>query len=179
MPYYIWVAETKKGRKLKGEIEAVDEKIALSQLKRRNLAVKKLKPKPKDLFESISWLQPKVTNKDIVQVAYLTAEIMRGIPLERDVPPLQIFLFIGFTRFQSRCVGIVEICNHDYGLRMLRKTVRQFVQGKPGIFEADFLAHNEERHGREAGVHFAQHPAQDGAVADTGVEHPDCGRLGI
>jgi type II secretory pathway component PulF len=41
MPIYLWVAETKKGRKIKGELEAGDEKIALSQLKRRNLAVKK------------------------------------------------------------------------------------------------------------------------------------------
>ena len=43
MPVYTWVAETKKGRKLKGELEAADEKIAQNQLKRRNLEVKKIK----------------------------------------------------------------------------------------------------------------------------------------
>ena len=47
MPVYTWVAVTRKGRKLKGDIEAVDERIAMSQLKRRNLTVKKLKLKPK------------------------------------------------------------------------------------------------------------------------------------
>jgi type IV pilus assembly protein PilC len=63
---YQWVAETKKGRKLKGEIEAASEKIAQAQLKKRNLRILKLKPKPKDLFANISFMQPKVTNKDIV-----------------------------------------------------------------------------------------------------------------
>ena len=63
---YQWVAETKKGRKLKGEIEAASEHIAQSQLRKRNLKILKLKPKPKDIFENISFMQPKVTNRDIV-----------------------------------------------------------------------------------------------------------------
>ena len=56
MPVFVWVVETRRGRKLKGELEAADEKIALSQLKRRNFTVKKLKEKPKDLFENIPFL---------------------------------------------------------------------------------------------------------------------------
>jgi len=31
---YVWVAETKKGRKLKGETEAASEQIARAQLKK-------------------------------------------------------------------------------------------------------------------------------------------------
>ncbi len=82
MPVYLWVAETRKGRKLKGEIEAADERIAMSQLKRRNLAVKKLKPKPKDLFENVSFMQPKVTNKDIVIFTrQFSTMIDAGLPL--------------------------------------------------------------------------------------------------
>ncbi|MGD8386546.1 MAG: type II secretion system F family protein [Desulfobacteraceae bacterium] len=82
MPVYTWVAVTRKGRKLKGDIEAVDERIAMSQLKRRNLAVKKLKPKPKDLFENVSFLQPKVTNKDIVIFTrQFSTMIDAGLPL--------------------------------------------------------------------------------------------------
>ncbi|MGD9040669.1 MAG: type II secretion system F family protein, partial [Desulfobacteraceae bacterium] len=82
MPVYTWVAETKKGRKLKGELEAADERIALSQLKRRNLTVKKLKPKPKDLFENISFLQPKVGTKDIVVFTrQFSTMIDAGLPL--------------------------------------------------------------------------------------------------
>ena len=66
MPHYKWVAESRKGEILKGELEANNEKTALLQLRRRNLRVKKIKPKSKDLFENISFMQPKVTKKDLV-----------------------------------------------------------------------------------------------------------------
>ncbi len=82
MPVYKWVAVTRKGRTIKGEIEAADEKIARLQLKRRNLTVKKLKPKPKDLFENVSFLQPKVTRKDIVVFTrQFSTMIDAGLPL--------------------------------------------------------------------------------------------------
>ena len=82
MPVYVWVAETKRGRKLKGEIDAANEAIALNQLKKRNFTVKKLKPKPKDLFENISFLKPKVTNKDLVVFTrQFSTMIDAGLPL--------------------------------------------------------------------------------------------------
>lgn len=82
MPVYKFVAETKRGRTLKGEVEAADEKIARLQLKRRNLTVKKLKPKPKDLFQNIGFMQPKVTNKDIVIFTrQFSTMIDAGLPL--------------------------------------------------------------------------------------------------
>jgi type IV pilus assembly protein PilC len=82
MPVYTWVAKTRKGRTLKGEIEAVDETIALNQLKRRKLTVKKIKPKSKDLFENVAFMQPKVTNKDIVIFTrQFSTMIDAGLPL--------------------------------------------------------------------------------------------------
>ena len=67
---------------LKGEIEAASEQIAVSQLKKRNLTVKKLKPKPKDLFENVSFMQPKVTNNDIVVFTrQFSTMIDAGLPL--------------------------------------------------------------------------------------------------
>ena len=82
MPVYLWVAETKKGRKLKGEIDAANEKIAISQLKKRNFTIKKLKPKPKDIFENITFLQPKVKNKDLVIFTrQFSTMIDAGLPL--------------------------------------------------------------------------------------------------
>jgi type IV pilus assembly protein PilC len=79
---YLWVAETKKGRKLKGELEAASEQIARAQLKKRNLNVLKIKPKPKDIFESIPFMQPKVTNKDIVVFTrQFSTMIDAGLPL--------------------------------------------------------------------------------------------------
>jgi len=79
---YLWKAETQKGKMLKGEIEAASEQIAVSQLKKRNLTVKKLKPKPKDLFENVSFMQPKVTNNDIVVFTrQFSTMIDAGLPL--------------------------------------------------------------------------------------------------
>jgi type IV pilus assembly protein PilC len=77
-----WVAVTKKGRKLKGELEAVTEQIAESQLKKRSLKILKLKPKPKDLFAGLAFMQPKVKNKDIVIFTrQFSTMIDAGLPL--------------------------------------------------------------------------------------------------
>ncbi|MDY6974327.1 MAG: type II secretion system F family protein, partial [Thermodesulfobacteriota bacterium] len=82
MPIYNWVAETRKGKILKGNVEAADEKRARFQLKQRNLTVKKIKPKPKDLFENVAFMQPKVTNKDIVVFTrQFSTMIDAGLPL--------------------------------------------------------------------------------------------------
>jgi type IV pilus assembly protein PilC len=86
MPVYKWIAETRKGKTLKGELEAADEKIAGIQLKRRNLTVKKLKVKPKDLFENVSFMQPKVTKKDLVIFTrQFSTMIDAGLPLVQGI----------------------------------------------------------------------------------------------
>ena len=82
MPVYKWVAETKKGKILKGELEAADERIAQLQLRRRNLAIKKIKAKPKDLFENVAFFQPKITAKDVVIFTrQFSTMIDAGLPL--------------------------------------------------------------------------------------------------
>ncbi|TET87447.1 MAG: type II secretion system F family protein [Desulfobacteraceae bacterium] len=82
MPVYKWVAETKKGKILKGELEAADERIAQLQLKRRNLTIKKIKAKPKDLFENVAFFQPKITAKDVVIFTrQFSTMIDAGLPL--------------------------------------------------------------------------------------------------
>ena len=82
MPIYIYTGKTKRGRALKGELEASDERIARIQLKRRGIEVAKLKEKPKDIFENISFMQPKVTNKDIVIFTrQFSTMIDAGLPL--------------------------------------------------------------------------------------------------
>ena len=82
MPVYNWVAVTKKGKTLKGELEAGNEKIAEAQLKRRNYTIKKIKEKPKDLFANIAFMQPKITTKDIVVFTrQFSTMIDAGLPL--------------------------------------------------------------------------------------------------
>ncbi|HUT70598.1 MAG TPA: type II secretion system F family protein [Desulfatiglandales bacterium] len=82
MPTYIWAGRTKKGRVIKGQLDAVDERIARIQLKRRNIDVAKLKQKPKDIFGKVSFLQPRVTAKDIVVFTrQFSTMIDAGLPL--------------------------------------------------------------------------------------------------
>ena len=82
MPEYKWVCETKKGKTIRGELEAADEKIARLQLKRRNLKIKKIKEKPKDLFANVSFMQPKITSKDLVIFTrQFSTMIDAGLPL--------------------------------------------------------------------------------------------------
>jgi len=66
MPVYKWIAETPRGKIIKGELEAANERIVRAQLRRRRLKVIKIKEQPKDIFENISFLQPKVKTKDVV-----------------------------------------------------------------------------------------------------------------
>jgi len=82
MPIYVWAGKTKRGRTLKGDLEAADERIARIQLKKRNIEVTKLKEKPKDIFENISFMQPKITKKDIVIFTrQFSTMIDAGLPL--------------------------------------------------------------------------------------------------
>ena len=82
MPEYKWVGETKKGKTIRGELEAADEKMARLQLKRRNLKIKKIKEKPKDLFANVSFMQPKITSKDLVIFTrQFSTMIDAGLPL--------------------------------------------------------------------------------------------------
>jgi type IV pilus assembly protein PilC len=82
MPTYVWSGKNKKGRVIKGEIEAADERIARVQIKRRNIEVTKLKKKPKDLFENISFMQPKITKKDVVIFTrQFSTMINAGLPI--------------------------------------------------------------------------------------------------
>ncbi|MFO8089627.1 MAG: type II secretion system F family protein [Desulfatiglandaceae bacterium] len=82
MTVYKWVGVTRKGKTVKGQVEAQDERFARAQLKRRNVTVKKIKAKPKDIFENISFFKPKVTKKDVVVFTrQFSTMIDAGLPL--------------------------------------------------------------------------------------------------
>lgn len=82
MPVYNWVAETPRGKTIKGEMEAANEKIVRAQLRRRRLKVIKIKEQPKDIFENVPFLQPKVKTKDIVVFTrQFSTMIDSGLPI--------------------------------------------------------------------------------------------------
>jgi type IV pilus assembly protein PilC len=82
MAVYKWIGVTRKGKIVKGQIEAQDKRLAMAQLKRRNVTVKKIKAKPKDIFENISFFKPKITKKDIVVFTrQFSTMVDAGLPL--------------------------------------------------------------------------------------------------
>ncbi|NDY42807.1 type II secretion system F family protein [Dissulfurirhabdus thermomarina] len=82
MPVYIWEGTTRSGEKRKGELEAQDEKTLRLVLQRQRITPTKVKKKPKDLFENVAFLQPKVKTKDVVVFTrQLSTMIDAGLPL--------------------------------------------------------------------------------------------------
>lgn len=82
MPVYVWSGTTSKGAKKKGEMEAVSVDAVRANLKRMKIQAAKVKPKPKDLFENVAFLQPKVKQQDIILFArQFSTMIDAGLPI--------------------------------------------------------------------------------------------------
>jgi type IV pilus assembly protein PilC len=66
MPVYLWKGKDRHDKTKKGEMEAPSEDVVRSELTRRKITSAKIKKKPKDLFENVSFMQPKVKQADII-----------------------------------------------------------------------------------------------------------------
>ena len=66
MPVYLWRGKDRHKKKKKGEMEAPTEEAVNSELIRRKITPTKIKLKPKDIFENIAFMQPKVSQADII-----------------------------------------------------------------------------------------------------------------
>ncbi len=66
MPVYLWKGKDRNNKTRKGEMEAATEEAVRSELARRKITSAKVKVKPKDLFENVSFMQPKVKRSDII-----------------------------------------------------------------------------------------------------------------
>src|SRR3972149_4358030 len=82
MPVFLWEGITKKDETKKGELEAVDEAAARGMLRRQGYKSFKIKAKPKDLMESLPFLQQKVKEKDVVVFCRIFSTMINaGLPL--------------------------------------------------------------------------------------------------
>jgi len=66
MPVYVWTGKNKQNKTQKGEFEAMSEDAVRAHLARLKIAPTKIKLKPKDLFENVAFMQPKVKQADII-----------------------------------------------------------------------------------------------------------------
>jgi type IV pilus assembly protein PilC len=82
MPVYVWTGKDKKNKKKKGEMEAPNEEAVRADLLRRKITPSKVKLKPKDIFGNVSFLQPKVTQDDVILFCrQFSTMIDAGLPI--------------------------------------------------------------------------------------------------
>lgn len=90
MPIYQWKGEDRKGAAQSGEIEANNESAVRAQLHRMQIKATKIKKKPKDLFENVAFMQPKVTTPEVVVFSrQFSTMIDAGLPLIQSLDILQ------------------------------------------------------------------------------------------
>jgi type IV pilus assembly protein PilC len=79
---FLWTGKNPKGRKIKGEVEAESADQVRISLQRRKITPIRVKKKPKDIFENISFLQPPVKENDVIVFSrQFSTMIDAGLPL--------------------------------------------------------------------------------------------------
>lgn len=82
MPVYVWKGKDKNKKTKKGEIEAPSEDSVRAELTRRKITDFKIKLKPKDLFANVAFMQPKVTQDDVILFCrQFSTMIDAGLPI--------------------------------------------------------------------------------------------------
>jgi len=118
MPVYLWSGKNRSGGTSKGEIEAANEQIVKAQLVRQKIKVTKIKPKPKDLFENIAFLQPKVKEHDITLFArQFSTMIDAGLPI-------------------IQCLDILYSQQANITFKKMLKSIKESVEGGATLAEA-------------------------------------------
>jgi type IV pilus assembly protein PilC len=90
MPVFQWEGKDRNNQLRKGEIEASSENEVRTMLGRQRISPTKVKKKPKDLFENVSFLQPRVKQQDIIIFCrQFSTMIDAGLPIIQCLDILQ------------------------------------------------------------------------------------------
>ena len=118
MPVYQWVGKNRLNKVQKGEMEALSEAAVRASLVRQKIAPTRIKPKPKDLFENVRFLQPKVKEKDIILFArQFSTMIDAGLPI-------------------IQCLDILHIQQDNSTFKKVLKQIKESVEGGATMAEA-------------------------------------------
>ena len=118
MPVFQWVGTNRKNEVQKGEMEAANERAVRGNLVRLKITPSKIKKKPKDLFENVSFLQPKVKNADIILFArQFSTMIDAGLPI-------------------IQCLDILYTQQNNATFRKMLKEIKESVEGGATLAEA-------------------------------------------
>lgn len=90
MPVYLWEGKNRNNQIQKGELEVPNEEAVRAHLNRIRIIPSKIKKKPKDLFENVAFLQPKIKEKDIIVFCrQFSTMIDAGLPIIQCLDILQ------------------------------------------------------------------------------------------
>ena len=90
MPVFQWEGKDRSNQVQKGEMEAANEQAVRSMLARQQITPDKVKKKPKDLFENVSFMQPKVQLQDVIIFCrQFSTMIDAGLPIIQCLDILQ------------------------------------------------------------------------------------------
>jgi len=118
MPVFLWVGKNKNNEVKKGELEAVNEDAVKAQLTRQRITPTKIKPKPKDLFANVSFLQPRVKQHDIILFArQFSTMIDAGLPI-------------------IQCLDILYSQQANVTFKKMLKDIKESVEGGATLAEA-------------------------------------------
>jgi type IV pilus assembly protein PilC len=118
MAVYQWVGKNRKDEVQKGEIEAVSEEAVKAQLTRQRITPTKVKKKPKDLFENVAFLQPKVKERDVILFArQFSTMIDAGLPI-------------------IQCLDILYSQQGNATFKKMLKEIKESVEGGATLAEA-------------------------------------------
>ncbi len=82
MTVYVWEGKNRAGNTQKGEMDSPSEETVRANLNRMKITPTKVKKKPKDLFENVSFLQAKVGQADIILFCrQFSTMIDAGLPI--------------------------------------------------------------------------------------------------
>jgi type IV pilus assembly protein PilC len=119
MPVYLWEGKNRNNQIQKGELEAANEDAIRAYLNRIRIVPNKIKKKPKDLFENVKFLQPKIKEKDIIIFArQFSTMIDAGLPI-------------------IQCLDILQSQQENPTLKKMLKEIKDAVEG--GTTLADSL----------------------------------------
>jgi type IV pilus assembly protein PilC len=118
MPVYVWEGRNRSNQIQKGQFEAANEGAVRAHLNRIRIVPNKIKKKPKDLFENVAFLQPKVKEKDIIIFArQFSTMIDAGLPI-------------------IQCLDILHSQQENPSFKKMLKTIKDQVEGGSTLADA-------------------------------------------
>ncbi len=118
MPVFQWEGRNRRNELQRGEMEALNADAVRAHLAKLHITPVKIKKKPKDLFENVSFLQPRVRESDIILFArQFSTMIDAGLPI-------------------IQCLDILHAQQENKTFKKILRQVMEAVEGGSTLAEA-------------------------------------------